>query len=105
MTEQPLGIVCKHACSFGCGREYDLAVIQVIDSSTLFLCIPDFLNFAKNVATAMVEPENMDVVEISQSADLSGVVIATTVAPDLTIRGNSDPAPDDEFDFDGVTSE
>jgi hypothetical protein len=95
-------VACTHACAFGCGRNYDVIVVQVADNSTLMLCMPDFVSFAANVAKAMVEPDDKAVREVTAGADLSNVMHATETETGYGIRGYSDPAPEDEFDFDGM---
>lgn len=101
--EDDTGEVCIHACAWGCGRKYDVLVIQVVDASTLMLCIPCMLSFARNVAQAMVEAESAEVQEVTASADLTGVMLVTESESANPVRGFSDPEPaDDEFAFDGM---
>lgn len=102
MTESTLAVACAHACAWGCGRKYDVIVVQVVDNSTLMLCLPDFVSFASNVAKAMTEPNNPDVIETVQNANLDGVMLVTDDTPGYGIVGNSDPLPEDEFEFDGA---
>lgn len=101
--EQQSGEACIHACSWGCGRKYDIMVTQIIDLSSLALCIPCFLSFAHNVMQAMVEADNPAVREVTAGADLTGVMLVTESDPPGNRRGFSDPEPaDDEFTFDGM---
>lgn len=97
------GEACMHACTWGCGRKYDIVVTQVIDASTLFLCIPCFMSFAHNVMQAMVDADSADVKDVTASADLTGVMLVTESESATPVRGFSDPEPaDDEFAFDGM---
>lgn len=102
MTEQPTGVACTHTCAFGCGRVYDVIVVQVVDNSTLMLCMPDFVSFAANVAKSMVEPDDPQVMEVTANADLTDVMLTTDAGSGYGVVGHSDPMPEDEFDFDGA---
>lgn len=102
MTEQPTVEACTHACSFACGRKYDVVFTQVVDSSTLFLCMPCLVSFVSNIAKAMVEPDAADVKEVISGVSLDDTVLVTDNAPGYGIVGNSDPLPADEFEFDGT---
>lgn len=57
-VEPPEPADCIHLCSMGCGNTYDFVVVTVEDSTTLFLCIPDFIGSAMMMVQAMTEPEN-----------------------------------------------
>lgn len=105
MAEVPTGVACLHTCQFGCGRVYDVIVVQVADNSTLMLCMPDFVSLAANVAKSMIEPDAPEVQEVTAGANLDNVLLATETGPGYAIRGNSDPTSEDEFDFDGMESE
>lgn len=105
MAENETGEACIHACSFGCGRKYDVIVTQVVDGSTLFLCMPDLVSFVRNVAQSMVEPDSPEIQEVVQNADLADVVVVTEPDPGYAVRGNSDPTAEDEFEFDGMSEE
>lgn len=101
--ENDTGQACIHACAWGCGRKYDVIIVQIIDGSTLMLCIPCMTSFSVNVMKAMVEPESPEVQEVLGSTDLTGVMLVTESGSDAPTRGFSDPAPaDDEFSFDGM---
>lgn len=101
--EDDTGEACTHACTWGCGRKYDIVVTQVIDASTLFLCIPCFMSFARNVMQAMVEADSADVKDVTASADLTNVMLVTESENPAGRRDFSDPEPaDDEFAFDGM---
>lgn len=102
MTIPTEAIACLHTCAFGCGRTYDVVVVQVADNSTLMLCMPDFVSFAANVAKAMTEPEDGAVKEVVAGTSLDNVLHATETDSGYGIRGNSDPTPEDEFAFDGM---
>ena len=104
MAEEPqTGEACTHACTWACGRKYDIVVTQVIAASTLFLCLPCFMSFAHNVMQAMVDADNADVRDVTASADLTGVMLVTESDTPGNMRGFSDPEPaDDEFSFDGM---
>lgn len=101
--EAQTGEACIHACAWGCGRKYDVIVTQVVDASTLMLCIPCMLSFARNVAQAMVEAESPEVQEVMSGADFTGVMLVTESETPAERRDFSDPDPaDDEFAFDGM---
>lgn len=104
MTGVADGVACTHACSMACGRTYDVMVIQVVDASTLFLCMPCGVNFWAGVAKAMVEPEDPEIKEIVGNATLDDVVLVTDPNPGYGIRGYSDPAAGDDFEFDGAVA-
>ena len=104
MTELRTVEACTHACSFACGRKYDVVFTQVVDSSTLFLCMPCLVNLVKNIAMAMVEPDSPDIKEVISGVSLEDTVLVTDNTPGYGIVGNSDPLPSDEFDFDGMES-
>ena len=57
-----------HACTFGCGREYDYILVSYRDSETQFLCLPCFIQLATQMVTAMVEPDSVDVQEAVSEA-------------------------------------
>lgn len=101
--EEHTGEVCIHACSWGCGRKYDIILTQIVDASTLMLCIPCMLSFSRNVAQAMVEADSGEVREVLAGANLDGVMLVTESDTPGTVPGFSDPKPaDDEFAFDGM---
>lgn len=102
MTTPTEGVACTHACAWGCGRTYDVIVVQVVDNSTLMLCLPDFVSFAANVAKAMTEPDDDAVREVTENVTLDDVMLVTETQRGYGIVGNSDPLPEDEFEFDGV---
>jgi len=83
---------------------YDVVFTQVVDSSTLFLCVPCLVSFVHNIAKAMTEPNDPQVMEVIANASLDDVVLVTDPTPGYGIRGNSDPHADDDFDFDGDVS-
>ena len=90
----------SYGCSFGCGRNYDIVMVTVVDSTTLFLCIPCVLVHAVNVMRAMTEGDAGDVVEAIVAA---GSVETTNVTQNgagnyWADRPDSEP-PDDEFEF------
>jgi hypothetical protein len=103
MTIPTEGLACIHACAYGCGRQYDVIVTQVVDGSVMMLCLPDFVSFAANVARAMTEPEDAQVKEVVASTNLTDVMLVTAAAEAKFSRGHSDPSPDDDFDVDEVT--
>lgn len=102
MTEQPQGIPCTHACSWACGRTYDVIVVTVVDASTLMLCVPCLMSFSANIAKSMTEPNDPEVMEVVANANLDGVLVVTDDTPGYGIVGHSDPLPQDEFEFDGT---
>lgn len=104
MAELSTVEACTHACSFACGRKYDVVFTQVVDSSTLFLCMPCLVNLVKNITQAMVEPDSPDIKEVVSGVTLEDSVLVTDNTPGYGVRGNSDPTPEDEFDFDGIDS-
>jgi hypothetical protein len=101
MTEQPTGEVCTHACAMGCGRKYDVIIVQVIDSSTLMLCMPCGVSFWANVAKAMVEPNDPAVMEVVAGANFDGIVTAAIPADNIMPFPQRTAPAEDEFDFDG----
>lgn len=105
MTDVPHAAACLHSCSYGCGRTYDVMVVQVVDGSTMFLCMPCFMSFAHQIMTAMVEETNADVAEVTQNATFDNVTYVDPNAPGYTVRGHSDPTPEDDFAFDGMMEE
>lgn len=105
MTTETLAAACLHSCQEGCGRTYDIVIIQVVDGSTNMMCIPCFMSFAHRIMTAMVEPENPAVAEVVEGADFSDVTYVDPNAVGYGIRGFSDPPAEDDFEFDGVDGE
>lgn len=105
MSEPTHAAACLHACSYNCGRQYDVIVTQVVDGSTMFLCIPCFMSFAHNVMQAMVDPNNPGVMEAVTSADLTDVAYVTAKEGGSVAGVPAPTMPDDEFSFDGMTSE
>lgn len=93
---------CIHACSYGCGRKYDAILIQVVDGSTLFLCMPDLLALSHQLAMAMVEPELPEIQEVMANADFTDVAYVDPNAPAVHIEIAPRPPADDEFAFDGM---
>lgn len=102
MTELTTVEACTHACSFACGRKYDVVFVQVVDSSTLFLCIPCLVNFVHGIAKAMTEPDAPEVQEVISGVSLEDTVLVTDNSAGYGIVGHSDPRPEDEFEFDGT---
>lgn len=103
MAEHEHGVACTHACTWGCGRKYDIIITQVVDASTLMLCMPCLISFARNLAEAMIEPDSAAVQEVIAAADLSNVMLVTDPETPNVVRGFSNPAAaDDEFTFDGM---
>lgn len=102
MTEITTVEACTHACSFACGRKYDVVFTQVVDSSTLFLCMPCLVNLVKNITQAMVEPDAPEIQEVVSGVSLEDTVLVTDNTPGFGIVGHSDPLPEDEFQFDGT---
>lgn len=101
--ESQSGEACIHACSWACGRKYDVVLVQIIDGSTLMLCIPCLMSFSRNVMQAMVDADSVDVRDVTASADFTGVMLVTESDTPSSMRGFSDPEPaDDEFSFDGM---
>lgn len=96
---------CLHACQDGCGRTYDIVIIQVVDGSTSFYCIPCFMGFAHQVMTAMVEPDNAQVSEVVGKSDFSDITFVEVGGVTYNVNPTLPPAPDDEFSFDGVSEE
>lgn len=101
MSTQPGAVACIHACAMACGRTYDVILTQVVDGSTMFLCMPDFISFAANVAKAMTEPDDPQVKEIVANTSLEDVVLVTDDSAGYGIRKGPDPVDDDDFEFDG----
>lgn len=102
MTELTTVEACTHACSFACGRKYDVVFTQVVDSSTLFLCMPCLVNLVKNIAQAMIEPDAPEIREVVSGVSLEDTVLVTDNTPGFGVRGYSDTTPEDEFQFDGM---
>lgn len=105
MSEPTMAQACTHACSYGCGRMYDCVFTQVIDASTLFLCMPCFMTFARNIMEAMVEADSAAVQEAVAGADLSDVMLVDAGAEDDFREYLATRTPDDQFDFDGSVVE
>lgn len=51
----------SYGCTYGCGNPYDVVLINVTDSSTLFLCVPCFVKTASDIVDAMTNPDDPDV--------------------------------------------
>lgn len=105
MTEQQDAAACIHACQDGCGRTYDVIIVQAIDGSTLFYCIPCLQQFVYQMTRAMLEPNDPQVQEVVEGADLSGVMLVDPDATGYTVRGFSDPVAEDDFDMDEADEE
>lgn len=102
MTEQVAeAAACLHACQYGCGRPYDVIMVQVIDGSSSFLCIPCLMAWSHQIMTAMVEPENPQVSEVVGRSDFSGISVVTVGGVAYDANPTLPPAPDDEFTFTG----
>lgn len=102
MTAQVMeAAACLHACQDGCGRTYDVVIIQVVDGSTSFYCIPCFMGFAHQVMQAMVEPHNPQVEEVIAGSDFSDISVVTVGGVAFDVNPALPPAPDDEFSFTG----
>lgn len=97
------GEACIHACTWGCGRKYDVVFTQVIDASTLMLCMPCFMSFATNVMRAMVDGTSPEVLDVVAGANLSDVMVVTeSYEPGIKPGTYDTPTADDEFVFDGT---
>lgn len=50
----------SYGCQYGCGNPFDVILTQIIDNSTLILCLPCFVRTAIEIVDAMtgeVSPE------------------------------------------------
>lgn len=94
-------VACFHACQEGCGRKYDLIIVQVVDGSTLFYCIPCFTSFSTQVVKSMMEPEDPAVREVIGRSDFSDITVVTVDGVEYNANPVLPPAPDDEFSFTG----
>lgn len=92
---------CIHACQEGCGRPIDVAIIQIVDASTLMYCIPCFQQFAYQMMRAMVEAESPDIQEVVSNADFTDVAYVDPDATGFHISGETPAQAEDEFTFDG----
>ena len=100
MTTTQDAAACIHACQMACGRQYDVVIVQAVDGSCMFYCIPCFQQFAYQMMRAMVEPADAQIQEVVAGADLSDVVAVSADAPGYSISAPSyGPGPDD-FDMD-----
>lgn len=45
----------SYGCSFGCGNPYDYIIVQVVDGTTEFACLPCFVRLASDMVTAVTE--------------------------------------------------
>jgi hypothetical protein len=105
MADLPDAKPCLHACQTECGRTYDVIIIQPVDGSTLFYCMPCMLNFAHQLMQSMVEPDNPEIQAVVAANPISDVAYVTADSPQYKVRGFSDPVDDDFFDSDGGDSE
>lgn len=105
MAEPQNAAACTHACQNACGRQYDIISIQVVDGSSNFHCLPCFIAFSVQVATAMLEPDNADVQAVVELNPAGDVVYVDASADGIPIRGFSDPIEEDEFDIVEVVGE
>lgn len=96
---------CIHACSMGCGRKYDAILVQVVDGSTLFLCMPDLMALAANIMKSMVEADDPAVREVVAGADFTDIAyVNPTTYSGAAVTAGVAPA-EDEFDLDSATAE
>lgn len=51
----------SYGCTYGCGRPYDVILINVADGTTEFLCMVDFVTVASTVVKAMTEAASPEV--------------------------------------------
>lgn len=51
----------SYGCTFGCGNPYDVVLVQILDGTTEFLCIPCLIGLAVTMTTAMTDAGNPDV--------------------------------------------
>lgn len=70
----------SYGCQYGCGNPYHMILISVIDGSTLFLCMPHFVQTATDVISAMTnglspeaeaERQAMNAEQVAESADVT----------------------------------
>lgn len=105
MPEQIQAEPCTHACSYGCGRKYDAILIQVVDASTLMLCMPCLMSLSHQIMKSMVEAGDPGVTEAIAGADFTNIAyVDSSMSADATATVNANP-PEDEFAFDGTVSE
>lgn len=105
MAKLKVAVACTHACQTGCGRSYDMLTVAVADGSPGFWCIPCFIAFAHQVATAVMEPDNPAVQEVVEANPIGEPEYVKPTAEWTATRGFSDPDPDDEFDIVEVVGE
>lgn len=47
--------MASHGCTMGCGNEYQFVIVNVTDSSTLFVCTACFVVLAMKTVEVMTE--------------------------------------------------
>lgn len=53
----------SYGCSMGCGNPYDFIVVMVSDADTQLLCTPCFVRNAMDMVTAIMNPDDPEVVK------------------------------------------
>lgn len=96
---------CVHACQEGCGRQYDIIVVLVVDGSTLMHCIPCHQAFIVSMTRAMVEADDPQVKEVVSGADFTDVMVVDANAPGFRFASVPAVPAEDEFSFDGMVDE
>lgn len=87
----------SYGCTFGCGNPYDIIVVQVVDGTTEFLCLPCFVKLATDILAAMTETDNPQV--NLALASMGGLGAQTVPGPNGKMPGHNAPATSTDPDL------
>lgn len=87
----------SYGCTFGCGNPYDFVIVQVLDGTTEFLCMPCFVKLASDVLAAMTEVDNPQVK--LALASMNGLGSQAVPGPTGAPHGHNAPATSSDPDL------
>lgn len=87
----------SYGCSFGCGNPYDYIIVQVVDGTTEFACLPCFVRLASDMVTAVTEGISPDAQ--AELRELQSAGQAPMSNGSVRPRGKNAPADADDPDL------
>lgn len=107
MTQETSTPVRSYGCSRACGNPYDFILIAVSEAFTEMLCLPCFMETARDMMMAVVSPDDPTVTQAVAEFPVSEQTPMNQ--PVTRKRGHHAPADSDDpgalEEFDGVITE
>jgi hypothetical protein len=90
-------VMRSYGCSFGCGNPYDYIIVQVVDGTTEFACLPCFVKLATDMVTAVTEGISPEAMAELRAMEAQGQAPMTSGS--VRRRGKNAPADADDPDL------